>query len=298
VSAVALPPGWVAQVSAYPAEGGPAGADWARGVPRTIERALDTWGLRVDGAPRTGRTAVVVPVLRDDEPLALKLDWPHPEARHEHLALRHWDGTGAVRLVAARPREGLLLLERLEAAADLGAVWADEACEVIGGLLGRLHVPAPPQVERLTDHLPPRLERMRRHAALPRRVVTRTLGLARDLLSDPGPDVLLHTDLHDENVLRSADRRWVAIGPEPLAGHPGFELFPALRHRVAEMGSGAALRWSVRHRLALLAEAAGIDEDEARAWTLLRAGLATSRATREDEDEVTTCIALGKALDD
>ncbi len=292
------PAAWAEQVSGYPADGGPTGADWVRAVPRLLASGMERWGLTPDGAPRTGFTAMVVPVRRGDEALALKVTWPHPEGRHEHLALRHWDGDGAVRLVAARPGEGLLLLERLDPDEDLRGVWADEACATIGGLLARLNVPAPPQVEELATYLPPHLERMQHRAEVPRRVVDRTRGLARELLADPGPGLMLHTDLHYENVLRSPDGRWLAIDPKPLAGHPGFELLPALRNRVDEMGSGAAFRWSVRHRLGILAAAAGIDEDEARAWSLLRAGLEVSWSVAEGEDAVTACIALTKALDD
>jgi streptomycin 6-kinase len=298
VSDVVLPPAWVDQVAGYPPDGGPSGADWVRTVPGLLETGLQRWGLRVDGAPRTGWTAVVVPVRRDGEALALKVTWPHPEGRLEHLALRVWDGDGAVRLVAAHPADGLLLLERLDPDDDLSSVWADEACEVIGSLLARLGVPAPPQVVDLADYLPEQLGRMAARPAVPRRVVTRTTGLARELLADPGPRRLLHTDLHFENVLRAPDGRRLAIDPKPLAGHPGFEIFPVLRNRVAEMGSGAGFRWSVRHRLSLVAEAAGIDEDEARAWTLLRAGIETSWATLEGGESLTTCVALTKALDD
>ncbi len=295
---VELPSRWVKQVCGYPAEGGPSGADWVREVPRLLEAGLARWDLTVDGPPRTGWTAVVVPVRRGDERLALKVTWPHPEGRQEHVALRLWDGSGAVRLVAAHPTDGLLLLERLDADEDLREVWADEACATIGGLLTILGVPAPPQVEPLTSYLPPHLERMERRPAVPRRVVARTQGLARELLTDQRPGSLLHIDLHYENVLRAPDGRWLAIDPKPLSGHQGFELLPALRNRIDEMGTGAAFRWSVRHRLGILAEAAGIDEDEARAWSLLRAGLEVSWAVTEGEESMTTCIALTKALDD
>ena len=203
-----------------------------------------------------------------------------------------------MRLVAALPSDGLLLLERLDADQDL-PVWVDEACEVIGELLGRLQVPAPPQVDRLGPYLAPHLERMARRPAVPRRVTQRTAGLARELLADDVPERMLHTDLHFENVLRRRDGSYVAIDPKPLAGHPGFDVFPVLHNRVDELGTGAAFRWSVRHRVELVAEAAGIDADEARAWSLLRAGIEVSWTSEEgDPEALSTAIALTKALDD
>ncbi|NHA67034.1 aminoglycoside phosphotransferase family protein [Phycicoccus flavus] len=297
MSDVALPAAWVQDLAQRPAEGGPSGAEWLREVPRLLEEALQRWDLVVDGPARTGATAVVVPVRRGEEALALKVVWPHPEATHEALALRTWGGVGAVRLVAALPSRGVLLLERLDADTDLVEVWTDEACEVVGGLLARLHVAAPPRVPGLAEHLAPHLERMARRAAVPRRVVERTHGLARDLLPDD-PGLLLHTDLHYANVLRGRDGEWLAIDPKPVAGHPGFEVWPLLGNRVDELGTGAALRWSVRHRLGLVADAAGVDVEEARAWTLLRAGVQVSWATTEGPEALTTCVALHKALDD
>ena len=72
-----------------------------------------------------------------------------------------------------------------------------------------------------------------------------------------------------------------------------------LRNRFAEMGTGSAFRWSVRRRLEVVAEAAGLDPDEARAWTLLRAGVEVSWASALEGDEaVTACVALHKALDE
>lgn len=295
---VDLPPEWAARVATYPADGGPTGRDWLATVPRLVAQALERWQLVLDDGPAgTGWTALVLPVRRGTERLALKVGWPHPEGAHEHLALRTWGGEGAVRLVAALPSDGLLLLDRLERT-DLTDTWDEEACEVVGGLLRRLHVPAPPQVPRIGPYLEPHLERMASRPAVPRRLVTRTLGLARDLL--PGaPELLLHTDLHYENVLLHPQEGWTAIDPKPVAGHPGFDLWPVLRNRFAEIGTGPAFRWSVRRRLEVVAEAARVDPDEARAWTLLRAGVEVSWASALEGDEaVTACIALHKALDE
>lgn len=47
---------------------------------------------------------------------------------------------------------------------------------------------------------------------------------------EPG-DRLLHWDIHDENVLAGDRSPWLAIDPKPLAGDPGFELWPALNSR-------------------------------------------------------------------
>lgn len=295
-----IPAGWLAWISRLPPEGGPSGADWALRAPRLLAEAFERWGLEPDGVVRTGWTAVVAPVLRDGVPLALKVVRRSVDTDGEPLALRHWDGDGAVRLVAAHPAQGLLLLERLDAATDLTTLDADAAVEVVGGLAARLHVPAPPSLPRLTPWAAGWLEEGARRDTLPRRMVARSAGLLRDLASDPGADAtLVHGDLHFENVLAGGREPWLAIDPQPRAGHPGWDLHAVLRNRREELGTGAAFRWSVRHRTQLWCDAAGVDEEVARRWTVVRCGVEAVWALDDDNhDEISFSIALAKALDD
>jgi streptomycin 6-kinase len=282
------------------AVGGPSGSAWAANLPRLLASVLDDWGLEPRGPGRTGWTAVVVPVQRAGEPLVLKLVWPHLEARDEPLVLRHWDGHGAVRLIAADPSRGALLLEALDASRDLGSVDIDRACEVAGGLLRRLCVPAPPGLRTLSGHATAEVAALARsEGVLPRRMLERATALARELTSDEGCDAsIIHTDLHYENILAGKREPWLAIDPKPLAGHPGFEVQPLLRNRVDELGSGSAFRHRVRRRLEIVTAAAGIDEDQALAWTYLHTAIQAGWAAKDgDSDAVSFAIALLKALD-
>ena len=295
-----IPARWLTWISRVPAEGGPSGAEWARRAQRLLGEAFERWGLVADGPLRTGWTAVVAPVLRDGEPLALKVVRRSIDTDGEPIALRTWAGDGAVRLIAALPSDGMLLLERLDPAVDLRTLDADSACTVIGSLLGRLHVPAPPAMPPLSGWSAGWLEEAARRDVLPRRLVSRAAGLHRALVADAGSDAtLIHGDLHYENVLAGAREPWLAIDPQPRAGHPGWDLHAVLRNRREELGTGAALRWSARHRTEVLCDAAGMDEELARAWTIVRCAIECVWALDDaNDDEVSFNIALAKALDD
>jgi streptomycin 6-kinase len=290
-----VPDAWLARIAGRPADGGPSGAEWARSARRIVIECLDRWDLVVTGPAATGWTAVVLPVERDGRPAALKVGWPHVQSSAEHIALQLWGGRGAARLLAADPGRGALLLEWLDPSRTLGAEDAFTACDIAGALLRRLHVAAPPTVPLLVDHLRPHLDRLD-DPAVPRRFAVRTRSLAAELLDDD-TQVVLHTDLHYENVLGGTREPWAAIDPKPFAGHPGFEFQPLLRNRVGELGTGSSLRWSVRHRLERAAEAAGVDYEAARLWTLLHTGLQILWA-RENPDQASLHIALFKALED
>jgi streptomycin 6-kinase len=112
----------------------------------------------------------------------------------------------------------------------------------------------------------------------------------------------VHTDLHYRNVLASLPGSgrpdWLAIDPHAMAGHPGFEIQPLLRNRTEELGTGSAFRHLVRRRLEICCEAAGIDEDEALAWTYVHTAMEAGWAGADgDRDGVSFNIALLKALD-
>ncbi len=314
-AAALVPEAFAASLARRPADGGPSGADWLAALPGTICSLLADWGLEVTGPAMTGWTAIVLPVRAGARRHVLKVVWPHPEARHEHLALRRWAGDGAVALAAADPARGGLLLEPLDPGGDLTPLWDEEACEVAGGLLRRLHVPALPQLPTLSGWARRQLARVepatdvgdggraaRRSGAegLPPRMVARAAALAAGLAAEPDCDAtLLHTDLHYGNVLRGSREPWLAIDPKPVAGHPGFEVAPLLWNRSEELGTGAALRYLVRRRVEVVCAAMGVAEEAARQWALVREWAeAMDAVARGDAARVTLAVALSKALDE
>lgn len=252
---------------------GPGWADWLDQLPGLVTELLDEWGLTVDGPATHGECALVVPVRTDGRAAVLKVSWPHWEAATEHVALQRWAGNGAVELFRADPHRFALLLERA-GSTDLTPVPIDEACAVIGGLYNRLHVPAPGRLRSLSSQVidwTDRLAGLPRDAPVPRRLVDRAVGIGRELAADPGTDgTLVHTDLHPGNVLAAEREPWLVIDPKPLSGDPAYEVAPMLWNRWDEALASGDVRSAVRRRLEMVVDAAGLDEDRARAWVQVR----------------------------
>jgi len=300
-----VPEGFRARVAAYPLDEvdptawyASTGAEWLRRLPGLLTDLMADWSLVPDGEVRWGAGAVAVPVTSPSGPAVLKVTWPHHEALTEHLGLRRWDGHGAVRLLRADPRRFALLLERLDATLDLRSVPVDEACGVIGDLLARLRVPALPQVPTLSAYAARQLAKPPPVDVLPRRFVDQGRRLAAELASDPEVDAwLLHTDLHYENVLRATRQPWLAIDPKPTAGDRAFEVAPALWNRADELGTGSSVRWNLRRRLEVVCEHADIDEERAKAWTIVReVDNATDPA--QGPGRASLAVAIIKAMND
>ncbi|MEU0030302.1 aminoglycoside phosphotransferase family protein [Streptomyces sp. NPDC006335] len=249
---------------------GDRGREFIAGLPTLIEDFLERWELTPDGPPMHGVAALVLPVVRreDGTRAALKLQLLDEESAGEPVALRLWHGDGAVRLLDHDPVTHTMLLERLDSARMLSTLpGTRDAVLVIARLLAHLTAqPAPAGMRRLDDiartmldRTPEALERIPDPRT--RRTVADCAAAVREVADEPG-DRLLHWDLHDENVLASERAPWLAIDPKPLAGDPGFELWPALDNRYEPD--------EVLWRFDAMTDVLGLDRARARAWTLGR----------------------------
>lgn len=283
---------------------GPRWQSWVDGLPRLIRDQLDEWELRADGPAFHGYCSIVLPVrTRERRPAVLKAAFPDDESEHEHLALRRWAGSGAVRLMRADPHRRMMLLERLQQR-NLNELWDIEACEIVAGLYEQLHVPALPQLRSLaecTARWTADLTGLPRSAPVPRRLVEQAITLGQDLAGDPATTgTLIHGDLHYENVLAADREPWLVIDPKPMNGDPHYEVAPMLWNRWEELAG--YVRDGVRRRLSALVDAAGLDADRARAWVIVRmlqnAMWELTETAEPDATWLTTCVAIAKAVQD
>ncbi|MGI9155768.1 MAG: aminoglycoside phosphotransferase family protein [Marmoricola sp.] len=286
---------------------GAAWGSWLDGLPGLVEGLVGEWQLTLDGAPAHGSCSLVLPVREVFGRLAmLKIGWPHPEAQHEHLALKRWAGNGAVELLRADPHRFALLLERLHPE-DLTDLWDLEACEIVAGLYKRIHVPALPQLRTLTSYVEEwtaDLRRLDRGAPVSRRLVEQAVSLADDFVTDPASNgVLIHGDLHYMNVLAADREPWLVIDPKPMSGDPHYEPGPMLWNRWDEVVESGNVRETVRRRFHTLVDTAGLDEDRARSWVVVREMFGAMWCLAEDSTPaqrafVTACVTVAKAVQD
>ncbi len=264
---ITLPDAFVAAVVR---SGGEDGRRWLADLPRLIAALCTHWDLLADGAAMHGHLSLVLPVRRGSEQAVLKVSWATEHTEFEARALAAWSGRGAVCLLEADPTRGALLLERLDSGRSLSFLDLDEAAPIVGRLLRRLAIPAPPGFPRLADiaarfadDLPARWDRAGRpfrHSLL-----DRTRALARELGPTAG-DLLVHWDLHYENVLAGAREPWLAIDPLVVSGDPEYGVAPPLLRGLDRMAG----RTDLHRHLTTLVEAAELDRERARGWATVR----------------------------
>lgn len=268
-----------------------AGRAWLASLPALLTGRLEHWDLGIDLAPGStpwnGHGGIVVPVRRNDgTPAALKVAFPHDEARVERHALELWAGHGAVRLLESDAGTCSMLLERLDADFSLGDVPMDDAVAVWGGLVRQLSLEPDhrPQwlefdhiagrAEQWSDDLPADWEQQGR--PFPRWLLEAALEVCQTrgaVGRRSGHDVLVHTDFHFLNILaRPAGREspgFAAIDPQPMIGEPEFAVAPLLWNRIQDLPRSHP-QAALRERCRDFSEAAGLDSEVARQWGVAR----------------------------
>lgn len=252
----------------------PAEHRWLTDLPELVETWCDRWDLTVDGLPRHGSNALVVPVRRANMPAALRLAPPGDDVGALSTALRFWQGHGVVDQLAVDVPRGALLLERLDPDRSLAHEPLDVALAEIGRIARRLAVPAGDDVAAgvartrddvagLTPQLAPAWDRLGRpfdHA-----VLDTASAAAAVILAGDRPPVAVNADLHFDQVLRHPDGRWRVVDPVLRRGDAERTAVDTLWRRVDEMTDE-----EIPERLALLVEAGALDARLTRAWALWR----------------------------
>ncbi|HHW86220.1 MAG TPA: phosphotransferase [Chloroflexi bacterium] len=257
---------------------GEAGAVFLRTLPQRLETYAQRWELTLLPAFPNLSYNYVAPVLRrDGSEAVLKLGVPHREARSELAALAFFDGGGCVRLLESDPDGGALLLERLRPGATLRSLVDDDdvqATALLADVMEALWRPAPATHAMLTiGEWAAELATLRTTfdggtGPFPTLLVEIAEHLFSELLASSSAPVVLHGDLHHDNVLAAPGGRWLAIDPKGVVGEREFEVYALLRNPpgwpLAQPNPARVLR----RRIDQVAERLGLDRERMRLWSV------------------------------
>lgn len=259
------------------------GAQWLERLPTLLAEIAARWELTL-GPPFELSYNYVAPVQRADGTLAvLKLGVTgRPGLLGEIDALRHYDGCGACRLLAADETLGAMLLERLHPGSTMVAFAETDdegASRAVAHVMSRLWAPPPPnhRYRSVTDWADS-LADLRTHyggttGPFPALLVDRAEALFTELLASQAAPVVLHGDLHHLNILAAGPDEWRAIDPQGIIGEPTYEIGALMRNPAPGIGNWPDLPRVLARRIALFAETLGLDKHRIHGWALVQAML-------------------------
>ena len=197
---------------------------------------------------------------------------PHMEGQDEISGLRFWNGQGTVELLEADLESGAMLLERCLPGTTLHSESETRQDEVVATLLKRI---------RSLSRSPSELSGFRllslmielwcsetiaqRHLWPDTGLVEEGLRVFKELARAAPTDVLLATDLHAGNVLRSQREPWLVIDPKPFVGDRAYDPVQHL------MNCETRLHRDPVELVRRVADLAAVDAERLRLWTFARA---------------------------
>ena len=195
-------------------------------------------------------------------------------------ALRLCNGKGMVQLIDAAPQQGVFLLERILPGVPLTGQPDDAVATLIAAQTMRkicLGVPEQhsfPSVAKWFEGLRRLRNRFAgRSGPLPEQLVSSAEDLSTELLSSAPAEVVLHGDLHHDNILSSSREGWVAIDPKGVVGEPCYEVGAFMRNPIDLFTNPSEAVATIARRFDIFAEVLGFDRKRTAAWAFAQAVL-------------------------
>ena len=260
---------------------GETGDEWLRRLPDLLADCALRWSLTILPPFEPLTYNYVAPAIREDSAeVVLKVGVPNSELLTEIEALRRFDGQGIVQLLDADPELGILLLERLKPGAPLSKLADDElATSIAVQVMRQLWRPAPPEHPfPMVAKWAAGLERLRRRfgggtGPLPGEWVETAENLFGELIGSMAEPVLLHGDLHHENILSAERQPWLALDPKGVVGEPAYEVGALLRNPIPGLLAQPHPERTLARRVDQLAEELGLERARLVGWGLAQAVL-------------------------
>jgi len=191
-------------------------------------------------------------------------------------ALRAFGEHRGVKVLDVRLDERTVLLERVTPGTLLASTAIeDEAMRVVSGLfsVGWPAVPANSVATPLAEVA----------SALDRPEFARARAIFSEILADSAHSVLLHGDLHYDNILVSDRAGHLLIDPKGFIGDPAFDIGYLVSRPMPSARDALPLAEVIDRRLAFLPDATGLDAQRVASFAYVAAALSVAWA-REDRD--------------
>lgn len=242
---------------------------------------LNRWDLLPDGEKFSTHTSILLPVKTATHGIKamLKVTDDADEQTGNSL-MAWWEGHGAAQVLAYEQKA--ILLARATGNASLLAMSKNgqdsAACRVLCATTNTLHnnqninpLPKLTPLHRWFAAIKPATDE---HGS----ILGYCAEISQELLSSPQDVVVLHGDVHHDNVLDFASSGWLAIDPKGLLGERGFDFAniftnPDLGHPELYVARAPSI---FKQRLQIATEISGINRERLLKWIIAWCGLSAT----------------------
>jgi streptomycin 6-kinase len=246
-----------------------------------LKYAKHHWQLLDDGEVFKTHSSLLQPVIYNDVKAMLKVPIV-VEERRGSLLMVCWDGNGSANVI--QYDENALLMERAVGLRSLKQMVIDgnenAANRIICCIAAKLHTAKCKDIKELIP-LPVWFDALKPAADQYGGILAECNRIANQLLSDPIETVVLHGDIHYENILDSGTRGWIAIDPKGLLGERGFDFANIFCNPDIKTATSPD---RLSRQAKLMAAETGLDTKRLLNWIIAWAGLSAAWILNDGED--------------
>lgn len=259
------------------------------------------WELKLEGEPKISATGLIATACQNGVPRVLKLFASESDEKLSAMILSLYNGHNAVKVI--QKSEHALLLERAIPGTHLKSLSLegrdDEAmrifCDVVKGLHSKTDIPA--GIPTIADFWEKGFDRYLHSGdtqiAAP--LAQKAKQIFFDLANSQGSPVLLHGDLHHDNILFDEKRGWLAIDPKGVIGEAEIEVAAFLKNPIGHPEIYANEK-IIQNRISTISGELNLNKERVISWAFTLTILSAIWLTEVDEIP-SDWLALAKKLE-
>ena len=245
---------------------------WLGHLPNHVAQLANTYGLSNLKAVNNLSYNYVLSGFQGAQPIILKLGLDIDGFKREAAALMGFSGFGVVEILSEN--NGLLLLECAVPGISLKSYFPEndyQAINITANVIKRLHKAPIPNTHAF-PHVKDWLEALDGDLEIPLQTLQKSREIRDQLLQTSEPDVLLHGDLHHDNILQNGDE-WLVIDPKGVIGEPAYEVAAFIRNPIPELLNHADAPNIIHNRVTRFAELLELPSQRILDWCFVQAVL-------------------------
>lgn len=272
--------------------------EWLNNLPTIVNQIADHWQLsNLQALPNLSYNHVLR-CVQNEKPVILKICFSKKELQSEVNALQVFAGHGCINLLDHNIELGAILLQDVTPGRSLKTLFPNQdkqAVKIIGKIIRELqhaHVPKHGEFQNISDLL----KTLERNWNLPPRYIEKARNLSKHLLATTTKQVLLHGDLHHDNVLLCGQAQWIAIDPKGIIGDPVYEVGASIRNPIPELLENHDAKNIIQNRMNSFTDILGFDNKRIFDWSYVQAVLSACWSIEDGHDSA-YCIKFLEVLE-